>query len=180
MSIDIKRRTISEKNTSVEDPIEYSQKGIVSLKSTAAVLPIPTTIKDVKTLSIMPMNASAALAILGGSNAGNAKKTGWYSDLVKYTYNSVSNVLGHATSANAKISEGAIAVRTSTKVLYSAVRDIATAAAAIAAVGTDDSMWKRVEGFSSNANDTNYLKVVLRSASYAVTNCKFAYEVRGY
>jgi hypothetical protein len=55
MSIDKKRRTLSETITSVDDPIELSQKGQVVLTKTASTYTfIPTTIAKPKSVTIVP------------------------------------------------------------------------------------------------------------------------------
>lgn len=173
-------RTISEKLTSIEDPIELTQKGKIAVKGATTFLAIPTTIENVFGVNIIPMNASGALAINGGSASGiSPKKSGWYCDMVKYNANDVSAALLYTTVANqASVFTGHIAVKSNA--IYEAVRNIGTAATATAGVGASNSMWKKVPYFSSNANAKNFLKVTLRGASYATTNVKFAYEVIGY
>ena len=181
MSIQKAYRTISEKLTSVEDPIEVTQKGKVSFKSISAYLPVPTTIQNVWSVKLLPMNASAALVLHGGSAAGiSPKKSGWHCDLVKYKANDVSTVLKFTQAANfASAPVETIALNGA--VLYQFLREVGTAATATGAVGAASaSIVKKVAGFSSNANALNFLKVTLRGVSFAATNCKVAYEVKGY
>jgi len=171
-------RTITEKTTSVEDPIELSQKGIVNLTTVSAYLPIPTTIENVYSVVLTPLSASARKAVFGGSVAQGGR-TGYYSDLVKYNANSVSTALKYTVAANASTIAGeSIAMKSNA--LYLAERATISAATATAGVGASESLWKKISHFGSNANDTNYLKVMLNSTSYAQSTCRFAYEVKGY
>ena len=178
MSIKKVYRTISEKTTSVEDPIELTQKGKVSLTTVSAYLPIPTTIEEVYSVKILPLSASARKLLYGGSVAQGGR-TGFYCDLVKYNANSVSTALKYTVAANAStIANESIAMKSNA--LYLAERATVTAATATAGVGASESLWKKVKFFGSNAADTNYLKVMLNSTSYAQSTCRFSYEVKGY
>lgn len=178
MSIKKMYRVISEKNTSVEDPIEVTQKGIVALTTVSAYLPIPTNIEVPYSVQITPLSASARKAVYGGSVAQGGR-TGFYCNFTKYNANSVSTALKYTVAANASTIAGeSIAMKSNA--LYQAVRATVTAATATAGVGASESLWTKVKFFGSNANDTNYLKVMLNSTSYAQSTCRFAYEVKGY
>lgn len=179
MPIYKKHRTLSEKTTSVEDPIELIQRGVITFApSKGRGLLIPTQITNPVMLNIIPMSAITAQAWHGGSAAGVVP----YSDLtLHYATNAASSCFGSLAS-NVLIAEIGKRIRMVDSKLYVATASMAANSASNTGVtSTASTSWRQLEEFGSNAK--KYLVVTIPNAASAYFKVKkqsIAYEVVGY
>lgn len=173
-------RTISEKTTSVEDPIELTQKGIITFVPTSKrIIAIPTTIQNPVFVDLMPMSEITSNA-LGGSKA-----EGWYCDLTLYKASDVSTAFGSIAS-NVLQSEVGRRVRMSGAVdafhIYiAAASQTSNYGASKHSRLASTAYWKKDERFGSNAQ--KFLKIVpanSASANFKAKKQTLAYVVTGY
>ena len=177
MPIYKKQRSLSEKTTSIEEPIELVQRGVISfVPSKGTSFLIPTQIKNPVMVSIMARGATTAQA-LGAS----VKCQSWYCDLsLHYATNAASSGFGSIAS-NVLISEIGTRLRLKGSKLYVAVASMAAGSASNAVVGASNSLWRELPEFASG--EKKYLVVnVLGSAStyFKVKKTKISFEVIGY
>jgi hypothetical protein len=175
--IENRNRTYTEKTTSVEQDIEVTQKGIITFVPVSGkVFGIPTTIEDVRFLSLMPMSAVTAESF-GGSLAES-----WYCDLSLHYASGVSTAFASIASGTL-LSEVGRRVRISATdlSLYLANASLAVGGASNAVVIASSSAWKLDTRFASNAK--RYLMVTIgnsASVHFKTKKQTLAYEVKGY
>lgn len=176
------KRTITNKTTDIDEDIELSQKGIISfvpMASTGLIIGIPTTIKDPRMLTILPMNANTT----GAMNA-NAAGSGspWYCDLTLHYASAISRAFGSIASTVLEAEVGRRVRISSTDLsLYVANCSLAAGGASNAVVIASESAWKLDPRFASNAK--KYLLVTVTKYASALFHAKkqlLAYEVKGY
>lgn len=183
MSIEKKYRVITEKTTSVEDPIELVQKGTVKAKRIAAraavVLAIPTSIENPKTLTIVPLNIPTGKAIQR-----------YHCDMIRYsaTNASIAKLLDPSATTAVVASFGSADTNADLMITYDGKLYI------VGANGCASSVIKTLTGiktstaiskvpFITATNSKGILKVVFPTATAASLNTTFfsySYEVRGY
>lgn len=188
--IDKRFRTYTEKTTSVEQPIEVVQYGVIQQYSpayaSAAIesVVVPTTVPNVKSVTITPLNASAARWM---TKKGVYFEKNMYTALLKKKYASnlyVSRTLKSATGAG----PGRVVLVGRNLNVFASNLAASTSAQALAYVRTGS---KQAEGVSLGlayhlnefgSNQQNYLLgFVVSAASGALAKFyDFAYEVRGY
>lgn len=177
MPIYRKHRSLSEKTTSIEDPIEVVQRGVISFVPTKGTsFLIPTQIENPVMVKIQGRAATTAQA-LGAS----AKCQSWYCDLsLHYATNAASSGFGSIAS-NVLLSEVGKRLRLKGSKLYVAVASMAAGSASNAVVGASNSLWRELPEFASGAK--KYLVVnVPNSAStyFKAKKTHISYEVVGY
>lgn len=175
--IENRNRTYTEKTTSIDQGIEVTQKGIISFVPVSGrVFGIPTTIEDVRFLSLMPMSAITANAL------GASQSEGWYCDLTLHYASGVSAAFASIASAIAEAEVGRrIRISATDLSLYVGQAARASDSASNTAVIASTAVWKLDTRFASNAQ--RYLLVnVPNSASISFITKKqtLAYEVKGY
>lgn len=167
-------RTYTEKTTSIDQDIELSQKGVVTLVPKAGVvLGIPTTIKDVRSLTFTPMSSITASALSAAA--------GWYCDLALYKASDVYNTFASIASGILQAEIGKRLRMSSDYKLYVALASMAATSCASNSRLASGSVFRQLTQFGTNQQ--KYLKVVVRNAasgSYKAKKQSFAYEVRGY
>ena len=184
MPIYRKHRSLSEKTTSIEDPIEVVQRGVIEFAPAAAAVSflIPTQIENPVSLKLQAMNAQAAY-LLGASNAAGAKAGKWHSDLaLYYATNAGSLAFGSCASTASfvgrrlKMHSGKLYVNTAT--LAAGSCSTAGFVTALASGGR----WRQLAEFGSNAK--KYLVVTpgngVVTAMVAGMKARISYEVIGY
>lgn len=185
------RRTLSEKTTSVEYPIELTQKGEVSqvIKRGVAALIIPTNIENPKLLKITPLT----------DHASRVLRDGWYCNMQKYyaSNSSVSSLLTNSATKSASLYPFAQeALSLYNRQLYTAKTYVTSSNAASDSLYASDSLWKKESRYATdapnflivttNASKATWGNSVTSAASAAegvehyVTNLRFAFEVTGY
>ena len=167
-------RTITEKTTSIDYPIEKSQKGIVAVghKHSGKVAFIPTMIEDPREVVITPLNA-AAMRVFAR----------WYCDLVLYgaTNASIATIAkSGATAAVNASGDGHILVLTNGKLYVSRPGISASAGAFIASnsLVASNALFQKVDWYASNAK--RFLKIGTISSTATCRYIKYSYEVKGY
>jgi len=177
MPIYRKHRALSEKTTSIEDPIEVVQRGVITfVPSKGRTFFIPTQITNPVSLRIFPMHATSAQAFVDSSAGGMT----WYSNLkLHYATNAASSGFGSIAS-NVLLEEVGKRIR-----LYNGKLHVATASCyATSAENTELSAlttWRKLEEFGSNAQ--KYLVVTMpniASAYFVAKKQWINYEVVGY
>jgi len=181
MPIYKKHRALSEKTTSIEDPIEVMQRGVITFapsKGTAFL--IPTQIQNVVHLNITAMNLDAARS-LGGSAAAAKVEPLFYSDYKLYhATNAASSGFGSLASAVNEVEVGK-RLRLVDSKLYVAIASMAADYASDTVVLASTAYWRQLEEFASNAQ--KYLVVNVpngASAYFKLKRQKISYEVVGY
>lgn len=177
MPIYKKHRALSEKTTSIEDPIEIVQRGVISfVPSKGAAFLIPTQIQNPVLVRVMARGATTAQA-LGAS----AKCQSWYCDLsLHYATHAASSGFGSIAS-NVIAAEIGNRLRLKGSKLYVAVASMAAGSASNAVVGASGSLWRELPEFASGAK--KYLVVNMpNSAStyFKAKKIRLSYEVVGY
>lgn len=175
--IEKRNRTYTEKTTSIEQDIEVTQKGIISFVPVSGrVFGIPTTIEDVRFLSLMPMSAVTANAL------GASQSEGWYCDLTLHYASGVSAAFASIASTTLQAEVGRrVRVSATDLSLYVAAASLAVGGASNAVVIASSSAWKLDTRFASNAQ--RYLLVTTpnsASVSFKTKKQTLAYEVKGY
>lgn len=171
-------RTYSEKATSIDQPIEKSQKGVVveRLKRAIKTLIIPTNLSDPRTIIITPMGASCARTL----------SSGWYCDMVLYRASNanVSKILTkHATTAASDASGYADTLVMLSRELYiSKTAVTGTQIGSNSLVTGSASLFRKLTEFGATADNAKRYLVVTAMATVANnTNiAKYEFEVRGY
>lgn len=175
MAIEKVIRTISEKTTSVEHPIEVTQKGIigVGLKFAGLATAIPTNIKNPKLLTITPMDANARRAF-----------NMFYCDMVLKPAASFASIFDGTTASLASGGTEILAIFNG-KGYVSSKSTIASGTwRASDTLVASNSYYHKIPWIASN--ESKFLRVQLFHgiASAAVIEAwkyaKFAYEVKGY
>lgn len=175
MPIYRKHRGLSEKTTSIEDPIEVVQRGVISFVPTKGKsFYIPTQITNPVMVKLQARSVSTANA-LGGSIA-----QGWYCDLsLHYATNAASSGFGSLAS-NVLLSEVGKRIR-----LYNGKLHVATASCyATSAESTELSAlatWRALDEFGSNAQ--KYLIINTPNAAsvwFKLVKQHLSFEVVGY
>jgi len=166
-------RTITEKTTSIDYPIEKSQKGIVAIghKHSEKIAFIPTMIEDPRIVQITPLN-------------DNAKRVfeRWSCDLVLYgaTNASIATIAKKSATAALNASGGdSIMVLLNGK-LYISRTGITALGSWIASdsLVASNSLFQKVDWYASNAK--RFLKIGTNSSTASCLYIKYAYEVKGY
>jgi len=175
--LDKKRRTLSETITSVEDPIELSQKGqVVLTKSSVTETFVPTTIANPKVLSIVPLmekfNKSAS-TFYAELNTALTPDSGYklYSIAEAKTGGSY---LTSTTLANTKL--GHMFVGSDNK-FYRCKLASATGSATIGGVLASPTLKNK---HLEEVPYTNELKFIKLKDVTSATTLAFAFEVKGY
>ena len=183
MPIYKKHRTLSEKTTSIEDPIEIKQSGVIQFApaDSAAGFLIPTTVTNVVGLRINGLSAVTNY-ILGASGAAAKKTAGWWSDLtLHYATHAASLAFGSMASAVAPTAVGKRLKMHNGK-LYTALASLAEGSCSTTGFVTSlaSGNWRQLEEFGSNAQ--KYLVVTLGNGVtlFASVRHDIAYEVIGY
>ena len=188
MSIKPKYRVLGEANTSVQDPIEVTQKGeIVMTKSSATVAFVPTTIKNPKIATILPLmnlfvrqSASASVKNLPSAELNTALTPS--SGLKLYTASQAYASGSFLTSAAVKNAyKGQVFIDATSKELYKmkalkAASNSASAATIGAVLASDSLSAVFVEKIPHMAN----VKFIKLSDVTAATTIAFNYEIKGY
>lgn len=176
MAIDKVVRTFSEKATSVESPIEVTQKGIITFVPVSGrVFGIPTTIEDPRFLSLMAMSAITSNCL------GASKAESWYCDLALYKASDVSAAFGSIASNTLKSEVGRrIRIKSASLDLFVALASMAASYASKTRLAST-AYWKEDLRFANNAQ--KFLKVTIAnsaSVSFKTKKQTLAYEVKGY
>ena len=180
MSIDISRRTITEKTTSVEDPIELSQKGTVSVVHISGrapgVLAVPTNIPKPKSVTLIPMNSLTAKVLQR-----------WYCNYNLYpvTEATMAKLLAKSATA-ASLASGLTDVLVSYNgklYISDSTTTIGSSQLASASLITaSDSLFKKVPWIASA--EAKLLAInfqgIATIASLSKAELRYSYEVRGY
>lgn len=191
MGLEKKFRTYTEKTTSIDQPIEVVQYGrfVTRISSsgegTLAVI-LPTTIPNVKSVQLFPLNSSGAgfkqtYCDLKLYNASHS--------LVKTALSKKRNIVQHTAVSN--IDETAFIIvngklyESQKPTAWSALQNYSATGASYAQASAT-TIWQRNLTIASNGK--NYLKVLgkplLSKTSIAslqtLGNAQFSYEVRGY
>ena len=184
MPIYKKHRTLSEKTTSIEDPIEVVQRGVIEFAPAANAVSflIPTQITNPVKLSITPMNAQATY-VLGASNAAGKKNGMWYSDLtLHYATNAGSLAFGSCASTASYVGRR---LKMYDAKLYVNIATLAAGSCSTTGFVTalaSGGRWRQLEEFGSNSQ--KYLVVTpgngVVTAMVAGAKTRIAYEVVGY
>jgi len=163
-------RTITEKTTSIDYPIEKSQKGIVAVghKHGAKIAFIPTMIEDPRTVEITPLNA-AAMRVFAR----------WHCDLVLYgaTNASIATMAKAATAASNASGGADVMVISNGKLLISRSTVTGTQIAS-ATLLASNAYFQKVDWYASNAK--RFLKIGTISSTATCRYIKYSYEVKGY
>ena len=168
---------MSEKLTSVEHPIEVTQKGqiAVGLKDAGQAIPIPTNIKNPKLLAITALNHAARRGL----------NTNWYCDMVLKTTASFASWAANATAASLASGGVEILVLNNGKGYISSRSTIASGTwIASDSLVASDSYFNQIPWIASN--DSKFLKVELFHGIATAGSiegwkyAKFNYEVIGY
>lgn len=170
-------RTYTEKTTSIDQDIELTQKGIITFVPVSGrVFGIPTTIKDPRLLSLMPMSAITSNA-LGASLA-----QGWYCDLSLHYASGVSAAFASIASTTLESEVGRrVRISKTALDLYVAGASLAAGGASNAVVIASSSAWKADQRFADNAK--KFLLVTIAnsaSVSFKTKKQTLAFEVKGY
>jgi len=179
MPIYKKHRSLSEKTTSIEDPIEVVQRGVITFipsKATGAFL-LPTQITNPLKVTINPMDSLTAQAI----NSGSVGAAHWWTDLKLYhATNAASSCFGSIASI-ASLDEVGKRLRIADGKLYVAAASNSAIQAYDAVVEASTAHWRQLEEFGSNAQ--KYLLVHIpntASAYFILKKMRLSYEVIGY
>lgn len=180
MPIYRKHRALSEKTTSIEDPIEVVQRGIISFvpsKACGAFL-VPTQITNPVGLRITPMSSMTAQAL----NCGSVGGTHIWSDLTLYYATAAASSCFGSLASLVTPAEIGRRLRIYNGHLYVATASLAATSAENTELSTTASIyWRKLDEFGSNAK--KYLKVVVPNTSSAYFIKKkqlLAFEVVGY
>jgi hypothetical protein len=177
MAIEKVCRTITEKTTSVEQPIELTQKGIIQfVPKSGKVLGIPCLIPNPKVLTLIPMTLITAQSLSASGLGG-----GWYSDLSLHYATAVSNCFLDVASTVLEADKYDRIRMKSNYTLYQTLASMAATSASYATNFNQASLYKQLPEYGTNAK--KYLVVnVANSASalFKVKKQKLAYEIRGY
>lgn len=166
-------RTITEKTTSIDYPIEKSQKGIVAIghKHSGKIAFIPTMIEDPREVIITPMNA-AAMRVFAR----------WHCDLVLYgaTNASIATIAKKSATGSVNASGGDnIMVLLNGKLYISRAGTTASGTwIASDSLVASNSLFKKVDWYASNAK--RFLKIGTISSTATCRYIKYAFEVKGY
>lgn len=166
-------RTITEKTTSINYPIEKTQKGIIAIghKHSGKIAFIPTMIEDPRTVQITPLNA-AAMRVFAR----------WHCDLVLYsaTNASIATVGKKSATAAVNASGGDDIVTILNGKLYQIRPGTTNAGSKIASdsLVASNSLFKKIDWYASNAK--RFLKIGTISSTATCLYIKYAYEVKGY
>ena len=179
MAVGKKLRTITEKTTSIEDPIELSQKGIIQfVPSKGNKILIPCLIPNPMILNLMPMTQLTRKALSGGSNASAG---GWSCNLQLYhATNAASSAFGNIASNVLEADKNDRLRLGPTGILYQSKASMAANSCSNAAL-TNATNWKALPEYGVNGK--KYLVVDLHNSASALFKAKkqkLAYEVRGY
>ena len=177
MPIYKKHRSLSEKTTSIEDPIEIVQRGVISfVPSKGRTFLIPTQIKNPVMVKLSAIGATTAQAFGASSKAET-----WRCDLsLHYATNAASSAFGSIAS-NVLLSEIGNRLRLKGSKLYVAVASMAANSASNAVVGASNSLWRELPEFASD--EKKFLVVTMpNSAStyFKAKKQKLSFEVVGY
>jgi len=179
--LDKVRRTLSETITSVEDPIELSQKGqVVLTKSSNTYTFVPTTIKNPKLLTITPhmekfsrQNASAGVV----TTPYVELKTANVPDSGIKLYSAASVFAGGSYLTNVSLTNTKLGqLFINNGVLYRA-KFVETNSATIGAVLASPTMKATYLEQVPYSENVKFMKVLDVSAA---TTLAFAFEVKGY
>jgi hypothetical protein len=189
MSIDKKRRTLSETITSIDDPIELSQKGqVVFTKSASTTAFIPTAIATPKVVTVVPhmvnfaRNASAAATVIPVPYAELNTALTPESGLKLYTPASALAGGSYVTSASVKNCKlGQIFLDGTDYDLYR-MKALKTAsnAASNATMGAIFASASRKAVFVEAIPYTDSVKFIKLLDITAGTTLAFSFEVKGY
>ena len=178
MAIENKYRVMTEKTTSIEDPIELSQKGIIQfVPSKGNKILIPCLIPNPMILNIMPMTQLTRKALSGASNASAG---GWSCDLTLHHATAASSAFGSIASTVLEADKNDRIRLSPTGILYQSKASMAANSCSNAAL-TNATNWKPLPQYGTNAK--RYLVVDLHnsaSLTFKAKKQKLAYEVRGY
>lgn len=177
MPIYKKHRGLSEKTTSIEDPIEVKQRGIISfVPSKGRTFLIPTHIGNPVNLKLQAMSDVTAQA-LGAS----AKCQTWYCDLsLHYATNAASSGFGSIAST-VLLAEVSRRLRLKGSKLYEAVASMAAGSASNAVVGASNSLWRELPEYASGTK--KFLVVTMPNSASTYFKAKkqtISFEVIGY
>ena len=167
-------RTIGEQHTSIDYPIEKSQKGIIAFghKHGEKILFIPTMIEDPKLVTITALNDACRKVLAQG----------WSCDLVLYgaTNASIATVAKAATGASNASGGEDIVVIYDGKLYQSLPGNTASGSqlASASLVTASSSLFKRIDWYASNAK--RLLKIHTLSSTASAKYIKYSYEVKGY
>lgn len=181
MPIYKKHRGLSEKTTSIEDPIEVKQRGIISfVPSKGRTFLIPTHIENPVMLKLEPLSLPSQKWMNGGSNASTVNH-GYFTDLsLHYATNAASSAFGSIAS-NVLLAEVDRRLRLKGSKLYIANASMAAGSASNAVVGASDSLWRELPEYASGSK--KFLVVTVQNGASAYFKAKkqtIAFEVIGY
>lgn len=170
MPINNKIRTVTEKITSVELPLEQVQYGVISYRVNAGAtsLVIPTNIAKASIINLVALDLGTATIL----------SSGWHSTLDKTVIANVTSVLGHTVAAATNVTPDSICTKDG--ILYECLKTVPSAQNPQNAVGVDSTMWQPIKFFTQSTSAENYLIIALRTAVAAQTTIRLAFEVRGY
>lgn len=185
MAIEKVCRTITEKTTSVEQPIELTQKGKIKVTylstRNACVLPVPTSIKNPKSLVIIPHTLKTSKIF----NQGR-----WITDFVLYsaTEASLSRLLIAPATNTVLASLASGSANGDMLITYDGKLYIAPSAGVASSAFTSGATIKTAGTliqvpFSSATNAKCMLKITYAPAtvaSFTKEILSYSYEVRGY
>ena len=169
--IELKRRTITDKTTDVEFPIEKVQQGEITARLWRGqkVVVLPTTVEVPKAVTITPLSASASQVFKDGFHTTL--------QLVTASNSTVTTVLSKSASTSFAVFKDQLLV--SNKKLYIALRNASGALfASNSQTPGDTSVWKELEHFPPDTKC--YLVLNVNSATATFSNVKISYRVEGY
>ncbi len=180
MSINQKRRILSETITSVDDPIEWTQKGeVVMTKSASTTTFVPTTIAKPKTVNLLSHMANftrqnaSALVPYAELNTALTPESG----MKLYTAASAKAGGAYLTSAqvtNCKL--GQLFIDSTEYKLYR----LKTASSSTATIGAVLASATLKSTFLENVPFTDTAKFIKMFDITAATTIAFSFEVKGY
>ena len=184
MSINQKRRILSETITSVDDPIEWTQKGeVVMTKSDVNVAFIPTTIVKPKSLSILPLmqnfarvTATATPLVYGELNTALTPESGFK----LYTAASAKASGSYLTSAAVKNCKLGQLFLSDSKLYRMKALKTASNSASAATIGAVLASPSYKAVFVEEVPFMNNVKYVKLADITAATTIAFSFEIKGY
>lgn len=169
--IELKRRTITDKTTDVEFPIEKVQQGEITARLWRGqkVVVLPTTVEVPKAVTVTPLSASGSQVF----------RDGFYTNLslVTASNSTVSKALTKSASTTFAVFKNQLLLHNHK--LYIALRNASgDLFASNSQTPGNASVWKELEHFP--ANTKCYLVLNVNSATATFSNVNISYRVEGY